>query len=77
MASTSSRRPTTSRMTGARALAAELEGELGGLDVLVNIAAAFADWSEVPSRAYGRTEPGGARNSGDGAPPVYRRIFGR
>ncbi|WP_207955767.1 SDR family NAD(P)-dependent oxidoreductase [Rubrobacter marinus] len=35
----------------ARSLAAELRGELGGLDVLVNNAAAYADWSETASAA--------------------------
>jgi NAD(P)-dependent dehydrogenase (short-subunit alcohol dehydrogenase family) len=34
-----------------RALAAWVEGEFGGLDVLVNNAAAFADWSETASVA--------------------------
>ena len=34
-----------------RALAAEFRGEFGGLDVLVNNAAAYADWSEPASTA--------------------------
>ena len=36
---------------GVKRLAAHIEEEFGGLDVLANNAAAFADWSETASTA--------------------------